>query len=94
MFAFGVNSGAYVAEIIRGGIASIDPGQAEACLLYTSRVSAKRFGNGYSTQAVSIVLQHRDAFHIRPDILLNALHIINDRLQIYAKIKMCIRDSV
>ena len=30
MFAFGVNSGAYVAEIIRGGIASIDPGQAEA----------------------------------------------------------------
>ena len=29
-FAFGVNSGAYVAEIIRGGIASIDPGQAEA----------------------------------------------------------------
>ena len=30
VFAFGVNSGAYVAEIIRGGIASIDPGQAEA----------------------------------------------------------------
>ena len=28
--AFGINSGAYVAEIIRGGIASIDPGQAEA----------------------------------------------------------------
>ena len=36
----------------------------------------------------SIVLQHRDAFHIRPDILLNALHIINDRLQIYAKIRI------
>ena len=30
VFAFGVNSGAYVEEIIRGGIASIDPGQAEA----------------------------------------------------------------
>ena len=30
VFAFGVNSGAYVAEIIRGGIASIDPGQAQA----------------------------------------------------------------
>ena len=30
VFAFGVNSGAYVAEIIRGGIASIDPGQGEA----------------------------------------------------------------
>lgn len=30
MFAFGVNSGAYVAEIIRGGIMSIDEGQFEA----------------------------------------------------------------
>ena len=30
IMAFGLNSGAYVAEIIRGGIASIDPGQAEA----------------------------------------------------------------
>ena len=30
ILAFGLNSGAYVAEIIRGGIASIDPGQAEA----------------------------------------------------------------
>lgn len=30
VFAFGVNSGAYVSEVIRGGIASIDPGQAEA----------------------------------------------------------------
>ncbi|MDL2295047.1 amino acid ABC transporter permease [Ruminococcaceae bacterium OttesenSCG-928-D13] len=28
--AFGINSGAYVAEIIRGGIASVDPGQMEA----------------------------------------------------------------
>lgn len=30
IFAFGINSGAYVAEIIRGGIMSIDPGQMEA----------------------------------------------------------------
>ncbi len=30
MFAFGLNSGAYVAEIIRGGIMSIDVGQFEA----------------------------------------------------------------
>lgn len=28
--AFGINSGAYVAEIIRGGILSVDPGQTEA----------------------------------------------------------------
>ena len=30
MLAFGINSGAYVAEIIRGGIMSIDQGQTEA----------------------------------------------------------------
>ena len=30
MLALGINSGAYVAEIIRGGIMSIDPGQMEA----------------------------------------------------------------
>ena len=30
MIAFGINSGAYVAEIIRGGIMSIDDGQFEA----------------------------------------------------------------
>lgn len=30
VLAFGINSGAYVAEIIRGGIASIDKGQFEA----------------------------------------------------------------
>ena len=30
VFAFGINSGAYVAEIIRGGIMSIDEGQFEA----------------------------------------------------------------
>lgn len=30
ILAFGVNSGAYVSEIIRGGIMSVDPGQMEA----------------------------------------------------------------
>ena len=30
MLTFGINSGAYVAEIIRGGIMSVDPGQMEA----------------------------------------------------------------
>ena len=30
ILAFGVNSGAYVAEIFRSGIMSIDPGQMEA----------------------------------------------------------------
>ncbi len=30
IFAFGINSGAYVAEIVRGGIMSIDVGQLEA----------------------------------------------------------------
>ena len=30
MLAFGVNSGAYVAELIRGGIMAIDKGQLEA----------------------------------------------------------------
>jgi len=30
VIAFGINSGAYVAEIIRGGIMSLDPGQNEA----------------------------------------------------------------
>ena len=30
MLTLGINSGAYVAEIIRGGLMSLDPGQAEA----------------------------------------------------------------
>ena len=30
ILTFGINSGAYVAEIIRGGLMSLDPGQAEA----------------------------------------------------------------
>ena len=30
ILAFGINSGAYVAEIVRGGIMSVDQGQMEA----------------------------------------------------------------
>ncbi len=42
--AFGINSGAYIAEIIRGGITSIDAGQMEAARsLGLSRWQAMRF---------------------------------------------------
>lgn len=44
VIAFGVNSGAYVAEIIRGGILAVDPGQAEAgrSLGLTSSMTMRR----------------------------------------------------
>ena len=45
--AFGFNSGAYVAEIIRGGIMSIDKGQFEA---------GRSLGLGYSQTMVFIIL--------------------------------------
>ena len=45
--AFGINSGAYVAEIIRGGIASIDKGQMEA---------ARSLGLGYWQSMCLIIL--------------------------------------
>ncbi|MBS1372272.1 MAG: amino acid ABC transporter permease [Lentisphaeria bacterium] len=45
--AFGVNSGAYVAEIIRGGIMSIDKGQFEA---------GRSLGLGYVQTMVYIIL--------------------------------------
>ena len=44
---FGINSGAYVAEIIRAGLMSIDPGQAEA---------GKSLGLGSKTIMTSIIL--------------------------------------
>ncbi|SMC87635.1 amino acid ABC transporter permease [Papillibacter cinnamivorans] len=44
VLAFGINSGAYVAEIIRAGINSVDPGQMEAGRsLGLSRSQAMRF---------------------------------------------------
>lgn len=46
-FAFGINSGAYVAEIIRGGIMSVDPGQMEA---------GRSLGFGYVATMWHIVL--------------------------------------
>lgn len=47
IIAFGVNSGAYVAEIIRGGIMSVDPGQMEA---------GRSLGLSYKETMTSIVL--------------------------------------
>ena len=47
VIAFGVNSGAYVAEIIRGGIMSIDGGQFEA---------GRSLGFGYVPTMVHIIL--------------------------------------
>lgn len=47
IFAFGLNSAAYVAEIIRGGINSIDPGQMEA---------GRSLGLGYRETMINIIL--------------------------------------
>ena len=47
MLVFGLNSGAYVAEIMRGGIQSVDPGQLEA---------GRTLGLSYVTTMVKIVI--------------------------------------
>lgn len=47
IISFGINSGAYVAEIFRGGIMSIDPGQMEA---------GRSLGLSYGTVMKKIVL--------------------------------------
>lgn len=47
MLAFGLNSGAYVSEIMRGGIASVDKGQTEA---------GRALGLSYSATMVKIVI--------------------------------------
>lgn len=47
ILAFGLNSGAYVAEIFRGGIESIDPGQMEA---------ARSLGLSYGTSMRFVIL--------------------------------------
>lgn len=47
ILAFGLNSGAYVAEIFRGGIESIDPGQMEA---------ARSLGLSYGTSMKRVIL--------------------------------------
>ncbi|MDE6398979.1 MAG: amino acid ABC transporter permease, partial [Clostridiales bacterium] len=44
---FGLNSGAYMAEILRGGIASVDKGQMEA---------GRTLGLGYAATMIRIVL--------------------------------------
>ena len=47
IFAFGINSGAYVAEIFRGGIMSIDKGQLEA---------GRSLGFGYTRTMIYIII--------------------------------------
>lgn len=47
ILAFGINSGAYVAEIVRSGILAIDPGQMEA---------GRSLGLGYTATMVHIIL--------------------------------------
>lgn len=47
VLAFGINSGAYVSEIIRGGIMAVDKGQMEA---------GRSLGLSYSTTMISIII--------------------------------------
>ncbi len=47
IFVFGLNSGAYISEIMRGGILSVDPGQMEA---------GRAVGLGYWTTMLKIVI--------------------------------------
>ena len=47
VLAFGINSGAYVSEIIRGGIMAVDKGQMEA---------GRSLGLSYSTTMTSIII--------------------------------------
>ena len=47
MLTFGINSGAYVAELVRSGIAAVDPGQMEA---------GRSLGLNYMTTMVVIVI--------------------------------------
>ena len=47
IFAFSINSGAYVSEIIRAGIMAVDPGQTEA---------GRSLGLSQSTTMASIVM--------------------------------------
>ena len=47
ILAFGLNSGAYVSEIMRGGILSVDPGQLEA---------GRSLGMSYSRSMWNVVL--------------------------------------
>lgn len=47
MLIFGLNSGAYISEIMRGGINSVDPGQLEA---------ARAVGLPFSTSMIKVVI--------------------------------------
>lgn len=58
ILVFGLNSGAYVSEIMRGGIQSVDPGQMEA---------ARAVGLGFGTSMIKIVVPQA-VKHILPSI--------------------------
>lgn len=47
MLVFGLNSGAYISEIMRGGILSVDPGQMEG---------GRAMGLSFSTTMLKIVI--------------------------------------
>lgn len=47
IFVFGLNSGAYISEIMRGGIQSVDPGQMEG---------GRSLGLGFGTTMIKIVI--------------------------------------
>lgn len=47
LFVFGLNSGAYISEIMRGGIQSVDPGQMEG---------GRAMGLSFSTTMLKIVI--------------------------------------
>ena len=78
VFAFGVNSGAYVAEIIRGGIASIDPGQAEAGhkILLENGVSSEDLAefDGWSTTEVLMSIPTWLGYEIALRLNIHQLH--------------------
>ena len=47
LFVFGLNSGAYISEIMRGGIQSVDPGQLEG---------GRAMGLSFATTMIKIVI--------------------------------------
>ena len=66
IIAFGINSGAYVAEIIRGGIMSIDNGQFEAGRSKNNKVTDKKL-NYYRGSSDYRKINVADGVHYPPD---------------------------
>ena len=64
--AFGINSGAYICEIIRGGIESIDRGQMEA---------ARSLGMSH-VQAMRYIILPQAVRNVLPDLVGNSIEIV------------------